>query len=99
MQPILVMDNEGVVKRKFPHVQVENTTAARVKSVIEELGEDLRSYGDAGELIPDIYVVVSGKIVDLSGLLNISQILSLVEYDLKDFSEDTPAIVLAKKQR
>jgi N-methylhydantoinase A/oxoprolinase/acetone carboxylase beta subunit len=99
VQPILVMDNEGVVKRKFPHVQVENTTAARVKSVIEELGEDLRSYGDAGELIPDIYVVVSGKIVDLSGLLNISQILSLVEYDLKDFSEDTPAIVLAKKQR
>jgi len=98
-QPILVIDNEGVVKRKFPDVKVQNTTVDGVKGVIEDLGEELRSYGDAGELIPDIFVVVSGKIIDLSGLLNISQILSLVEYDVKEYSGDNKAIVLAKKQR
>jgi len=98
-QPVLIMDKEGVVKRKFPDIKVKPTTVDGVKGVIEELGEELRSYGDAGELIPDIYVVVSGKITDLSGLLNISQIISLVDYDLKEYSGENQAIVLAKKQR
>jgi N-methylhydantoinase A/oxoprolinase/acetone carboxylase beta subunit len=98
-QPVLIMDKEGIVKRKFPDIKVKPTTVDGVKGMIEELGEELRSYGDAGELIPDIYVVVSGKIIDLSGLLNISQIISLVDYDLKEYSDDNEAIVLAKKQK
>ncbi|MFP4447842.1 MAG: hydantoinase/oxoprolinase family protein [Bacteroidales bacterium] len=99
LQPVLVMDNEGTIKRKFPDVRIENTTVGQAKGVISDVTEELRSYGDAGELIPDIFVVVSGKIVDLSGLLNIAQILSLVDYDLKDLGNENPAIVLAKRQR
>jgi hypothetical protein len=32
-------------------------------------------------------------------LLNISQIISLVDYDLKEYSGDNEAVVLAKKQK
>jgi N-methylhydantoinase A len=60
---------------------------------------ELRTYGDGGEIMPDVYVVVSGKIVDMSGLLEVSQILSLVEFDLKDLDQSENAIVLGVKKR
>jgi N-methylhydantoinase A len=97
--PVVVITRDGTIKRRFDSVVWKNTTVTGVKTIISQLIEELRSYGDAGELMPDIYVVVSGKIVDLSGLIQLSQILSLVEFDLKDLSPNDNALVLAVKKR
>jgi hypothetical protein len=43
--------------------------------------------------------MVSGKIIDMSGLIELSQILSLVELDLKDIDPEEPAVVMAVKKR
>lgn len=98
-QPVVVIGNDGVIRRKFDDVTLRTGSVSGVKAIISELIEELRSYGDGGELVPDIYVVVSGKIVDMSGLLHLSQILSVVEFDLKDLHPSDPAIVLAVKKR
>jgi len=97
--PVVVITRDGTIKRRFESVVWKSTTVTGVKTIISQLIEELRSYGDAGELMPDIYVVVSGKIVDLSGLIQLSQILSLVEFDLKDLSANDNAMVLAVKKR
>lgn len=97
--PAVVVTREGIIKRRFDNVVWRNTSVTGVKAVISQLIEELRTYGDAGELMPDVFVVVSGKIVDLSGLIQLSQILSLVEFDLKDLSAADNAIVLAVKKR
>ncbi len=97
--PVVVITRDGTIKRRFDSVVWKSTTVTGVKTIISQLIEELRSYGDAGELMPDIYVVVSGKIVDLSGLIQLSQILSLVEFDLKDLSPNDNAMVLAVKKR
>lgn len=97
--PVVVITRDGTIKRRFDSVVWKSTTVTGVKTIISQLIEELRSYGDAGELMPDIYVVVSGKIVDLSGLIKLSQILSLVEFDLKDLSANDNAMVLAVKKR
>ena len=98
-QPVVVISRDGTIKRKFDNVNLRNCTIGQVKTHIGELIEELRSYGDGGELMPDIYVVVSGKIVDMSGLMELSQILSLVEFDLKDLDQEENAIVVAVKKR
>lgn len=98
-QPVVVIARDGTIKRKFDNVSLKTCTVAQVKNHIGELVEELRSYGDGGELMPDVYVVVSGKIVDMSGLMEVSQILSLVEFDLKDLDTEEPAIVIAVKKR
>lgn len=97
--PVVIMTNDGIVKRKFPNVKLRMCKVELVKATIGEMVEELRTYGDAGELMPDLYVVVSGKIVDMSGLIELSQILSIVEFDLKDLSSSDNAIVLAVKKR
>jgi len=98
-QPVVVISKDGTIKRKFDNVNLETCKVAEVKTHISRLIEELRSYGDGGELMPDVYVVVSGKIVDMSGLIELSQILSLVEFDLKDLDQEEQAIVLAVKKR
>ena len=97
--PAVVLTRDGTVKRRFENVVWRKTNIPGVKTIISQLIEELRSYGDAGELMPDVFVVVSGKIVDLSGLIHLSQILSLVEFDLKDLPPAENAIVLAVKKR
>lgn len=99
LNPAVVLAQDGIVKRRFDNVVWRKTNITGVKSEISQLIEELRSYGDAGELMPDIFVLVSGKIIDLSGLIQLSQILSLVEFDLKDLTPSDNAIVLAVKKR
>ncbi len=98
-QPVVVISRDGTIKRKFDDVVLRNCEVNQVKRHITELIEELRSYGDGGELMPDLFIVVSGKIVDMSGLMELSQILSLVEFDLKDLDQEEQAIVLATKKR
>lgn len=97
--PAVVITQDGIVKRRFKNVVWRNAAVSDVKVEISILIDSLCTFGDAGELLPDIYVVLSGKIVDLSGLIQISQILSLVELDLKDLTPADNAIVLAVKKR
>lgn len=98
-KPVVIITKDGTIKRKFDNVSLRNCEVSQVKTHISELIEELRSYGDGGELMPDIFVVVSGKIVDMSGLMQLSQILSLVEFDIKDLDQQENAIVLAVKKR
>lgn len=98
-QPAVIINRDGTIKRKFDDVNYEVTTVARAKTNIGSMVEELRSYGDGGELMPDVFVMVSGKIIDMSGLLELSQILSLVELDLKDIDPAEPAVVMAVKKR
>jgi N-methylhydantoinase A len=99
LTPVVVISKDGVVKRRFDNVVFRNCKVEQVKSNISEMVAELRTYGDGGEIMPDVYVVVSGKIVDMSGLLEVSQILSLVEFDLKDLDQSENAIVLGVKKR
>lgn len=98
-QPVVIISKDGTIKRKFDDVSLQACTVNEVKRHIGDLVEELRSYGDGGELMPDVYVVVSGKVVDMSGLMEVSQILSLVEFDLKDLDQEEQAIVIAVKKR
>jgi len=99
LRPVIIITNEGVIRRKFDNVVLHNCTADTVKGAVSEIIAELRSYGDGGELMPDVFVVVSGKIVDMSGLLELSQILSLVEYDLKGIDPAESAVVLAVRKK
>lgn len=98
-QPAVIISHDGIIKRKFDNVNFEVSTVSQAKTHISSLVEELRSYGDGGELMPDIFLVVSGKIIDMSGLIELSQILSLVELDLKDIDPSERAIVMAVKKR
>ncbi|NUN69960.1 MAG: hydantoinase [Bacteroidetes bacterium] len=94
-----VIDNEGTIRLQLKNCIVDSVQQPAVKSAITRMIETLTTFGDAGALVPNIYLLVSAKVVDLTGLIKESQIMALVDLELsKALPEDEVVIIAAPKQ-
>ncbi|PIQ24003.1 hydantoinase [bacterium (Candidatus Blackallbacteria) CG17_big_fil_post_rev_8_21_14_2_50_48_46] len=92
---IRVVDNEGTIRLQLQDAQVFSLSLAQVVGQIRTVLEEMTSYGDAGGLLPDLYLLAGPRIIDLSGLLNEGQILALFEIETRSFSPDEACVLLA----
>jgi N-methylhydantoinase A len=96
---VRVIDREGTIRLRLSDCKVAAVPVSEVKGHIPPLIEELTAFGDAGGLVPDIYLLLGARIVDLSGLLSASQVLSLAESDLQQMGPDEAAVILAVAKR
>jgi N-methylhydantoinase A/oxoprolinase/acetone carboxylase beta subunit len=97
--PVRVVDHEGVVRLK---VADASAMAGGLSTLIGRLSpavDDMTAYGDAGGLVPDVFLVVAGKLVDLSGLATRDQVLSMVRAEVETLGGDEPAIAILARKR
>ncbi len=98
-QRMRLIDREGVIKLQMNDCEVSCVECRQVKSRINEYIDALTSYGDAGALVPDIFLAVSARIIDMSGLVQSAQIAALVDIELKDVPPDDPVIIIAAQKK
>jgi len=91
-----VVDLEGVVRLQATSGAAKSTTKEAAEDTISELIEAHSLWGDAGKTIPDIMLLLGAKIIDLSGLLNESQVLTLARPELASLPANHNVLVLAK---
>ncbi len=96
---IKVIDDEGTVRLQMNGATAYTSTAVNIKSKISAIIADLTTYGDAGALIPGIFVIAGPKIIDLSGLLYETQLLSIAEIELKNIRQDSECIIIAEEKK
>lgn len=94
-----VLDREGIIRLQLREGVAEQTSPAALRGIISQLIEAHTIFGDAGALLPDLYVLVSGRILDLCGLVEASQVQALLDIELKSVPADEPVVVLAKAKR
>lgn len=94
-----VIDLEGTIRLQLKDCIVDSVQQTAVKPKIAQMIETLTTFGDAGALVPNIYLLVSAKIVDLTGLIKESQIMALVDLELsKAMPEEEIVIIASPKQ-
>ena len=94
-----VIDREGTIKLQLSDALCESVPANSVKSKIKEMIASLTTFGDAGALVPDIFLLISSKIVDFTGLINESQIMALVDFELSKIPQGDKIIVIASPKK
>jgi N-methylhydantoinase A len=90
------VDNTGVVRLQAMNGAARAASKATCESVITELIEEHSTWGDAGKTIPDIVLLAGAKIIDLSGLLNEMQVLTLARSEMASLADSSEVIVIAK---
>lgn len=99
LNSIRVIDKEGTIKLQLNNATSKTVKVKEVKSVITKMISDMTTFGDAGALVPDIFILVSSKILDFTGLINENQIISLADYELKKVSQNEDVVVISSPKK
>lgn len=99
LNSIRVIDREGTIKLQINDATTKTVKVSEVKSIISKMISDQTTLGDAGALVPDIFILVSSKILDFTGLINENQIISLADYELKKVSQDEDVVVISSPKK
>jgi len=89
-----VIDREGIVRLQLGDCRVQPGTLSTVQSRLPGLVEEQTVYGDAGALTPDVFVLLGGRVLDLSGLISKEQIMALVRAETEGHTPSSPCVAL-----
>ena len=95
---IRVLDKEGVVRLQLKDVDVGTGSVSHAKAILLSIVDKLTSYGDAGALLPGIYVLIGGRIVDMTGLIDEKQLIALLDIELQHIPDDQKVAVIGVKK-
>jgi len=97
-RPLRLVDEEGIIRLQKNNAWALQSTVGTWQKQLAWLLEELTEYNDGGTNLPNIYIVLGKRIVDLSGMQSAEQIVSLGSVELAGCGADEPLIVAATKR-
>lgn len=96
---IRVLDVEGTIKLQLSDAKVIMLPCQNVKAELAKIISEYTTFGDAGALLPDIFVLYSRKVLDLTGLMVESQLISVAELELKNTPPDQNVVIISAAKK
>jgi N-methylhydantoinase A/oxoprolinase/acetone carboxylase beta subunit len=92
---LAVVDQHAVVRLLLPRGVVASAPANGAREAVAELLDECTRYGDAGAELPQLFLGVRARMVDLSGLVNAVQVMALAEAEIAGLGEEERLLLLA----
>lgn len=96
--PLRLIDEEGVIRLQKNNAWVRQTTVGSWEKDLQWILEELTEYNDGGTNLPNVYLVLGKRIIDLSGMQKGEQIVSLGGVELAGCPQ-TESLILAATKR
>ena len=87
-QAVAVVDEQAVVRLILPGASALTVQAGELRASLPRLLDSQTRYGDAGAELPQLFLGVRGRIVNLSGLVEAAQVLSLAEAEMAGMPQE-----------
>ncbi|MFV0413224.1 MAG: hydantoinase/oxoprolinase family protein, partial [Oscillospiraceae bacterium] len=91
---IRLIDRDGVIRLQKRNGTVAGCLPAKWRQVLNTLLEDHTVYGDGGAEIPNVYVALGSRIINLAGMQSHAQIVSLLQVELGGVQPDEQLIMV-----
>ncbi|AAM25715.1 N-methylhydantoinase A/oxoprolinase/acetone carboxylase beta subunit [Caldanaerobacter subterraneus subsp. tengcongensis MB4] len=95
---VVVINKEGVIRLHKNNGKVYRTTIKTFENDLNKALEQNIFYGDGGAEIPDCFIILPNRIVDLSGLIDKEQIISLAKVEISGLSDNDRILILLSKR-
>ncbi|QQO11175.1 hydantoinase/oxoprolinase family protein [Breznakiella homolactica] len=96
--PLRIIDEEGVIRLQKNNAWVRSATVGTWEKAAKHLLDELIEYNDGGAQMPNMYLVIAKRIVDLSGLQTEAQVFSLGNVEISGAQADEGVILAATKR-
>lgn len=97
-RPLRLIDEDGVIRLQKNNAWVRQSSVESWTDDLNWVMEELTEYNDGGSNLPNIYVVVGKRIIDLSGMQSMEQVESLGQVELAGYTGKEPLILAATKR-
>lgn len=99
INPIRVIDRSGNIRLQVRDGDCLVSTPSESGRAINQLVEAHSQWGDAGKVIPSIFLLAGPKLVDLSGLMDASQVTTLSAPEVEKLPADAKVVAIASIDR
>lgn len=89
-----IIDREGIIRLQISRGDALIKTKSSLEGALSAFIERHTEYGDAGRSVPGFFILFRGRILDLSGLMTASHIISLANVELSRLTDEDPVAVL-----
>lgn len=89
-----IVDEEGIIRLQKQDGHVRLTDGAEWKETLPAMIERYTEYNDGGKTLPNIYAIYGKRIIDLSGLENLSRVMALAGIELANALPEDKIILL-----
>lgn len=96
-QELRIIDKKGFIKVQRGDGEAVKATVGGIRNVVDKYWEDLAVYKSDIKLAPDIYLCIGAKVVDYTGMLELSQLHMVMDTELMQHGGREEVIVVGAR--
>ncbi|MBP1046041.1 hydantoinase/oxoprolinase family protein [Enterococcus sp. BWM-S5] len=96
-QELRIIDKKGFIKIQRGDGEAVKTTVGGIRNIVDKYWEDLAVYKSDIKLAPDIYLCIGAKVVDYTGMLELSQLHMVMDTELMQHGGREEVIVVGAR--
>lgn len=94
LNAVRLIDRDGIIRLQKKNASVRVGGPNSWRNAIDQLLDQYTVYSDGGAEIPNIYIALGSRIIDLSGMQSAAQIKSVCDVELSGIQPDEKLIML-----
>lgn len=95
---VRVVDQKGFVKLQSAKGEVVNTTVSGLEVDFKKLFDNLSTYKGDVIICPDLFTVVGGRIIEVSGVSSLDQAMGIINAEIGGLNTSEPAVMIGIRQ-